>query len=284
MRLTFLSTILLGSFVAGQISTAQALPVSPIAVPPNRIKEVFGVEPTPPVVNEGFVEDELGIPVEAARIFIDGEEVSASDESGNFRLPNDLRKGTGYTLTVRKSGFVFDLSSLPFQVGDTPTFAGRETLEIPDSCIEAPQAEVLVSGGKLAALLRRETLALVSKIPRRSKLRLLSGEVISASELPSRVEEQFATFSFYSTNTPEVDFQCDSESACITFDARETKVFLSLEIDNLSHERLLVNRVLRQRGKISAAKARKVTQSVVSNRAKVKRGLSGLGDFMLRCR
>lgn len=284
MRLLSLAIHLLGVLLFSTLEGAAALPGSFEVIPANRINEIFGERVQSPGQQNGLVEDELGIPVEAARILLDGEEVAASDEAGVFRLPLNLKTGTVYALSIQRNGYEFIEPVRDFQVGNSPVFKGREVEPLSDSCFEVPQAEYLVLAAQFAGSLRKETLSLVNQVPRKAKLKLLSGEVITATELPQRVEEQFATFSFFSVSTPEVDFQCGPESSCATYDAREAKIFLGLELDNLSHERLLINRILRQRGKITPTKARSVIRSVTVTRSRVKRALRNINDLIVRCR
>jgi hypothetical protein len=220
----------------------------------------------------GVALEENGEPIQGARLIIE-EEGSAATlqdatlQDGTFTL-RGLEEGVSYSVSIQRAGFLFPSATVTAKVEDYLTFSGVSLGDIPQGCKAVDNSPFLVSAANVAASLYIETLALFEKIRPNQRLRLLSGEVILASDLPQRVEEQYATFHFYSRFVP--DSTCGVEISCAAIDVREAKLFMIIELDNLSHERLLINRILRTRGEISPVRSTSVKRRTVSLRSQAR--------------
>ena len=235
----------------------------------------------------GVALEENGEPIQGARLIIE-EEGSAATlqdatlQDGTFTL-RGLEEGVSYSVSIQRAGFLFPSATLTAKVEDYLTFSGVSLGDIPQGCKAVDNSPFLVSAANVAARLYIETLALSEKIRPNQRLRLLSGEVILASDLPQRVEEQYATFQFYSRFVPEVDITCGVEISCAAIDVREAKLFMIIELDNLSHERLLINRILRTRGEISPVRSTSVKRRTVSLRSQARSNLERIRRSVGSC-
>jgi hypothetical protein len=205
-----------------------------------------------------------------------------TDENGGFSVPG-ATPGINYSITVQKTGVSFRSGTFTASSGSFVAVTGSLVPFNPLSCPSSDYVAALVSSSDAANNLRTETLKNAKRIPARARLRLLSGEVILAAELPQRVEEQFFNYQSASRTIPEIVLTCTSGSACSAVDLRPGKLTMQNELDNLSHERLLVNRVLRLRGKITRVVSDRFIRATKRERARAKRLVGQFLDESRSC-
>jgi hypothetical protein len=253
----------------GLVLNAHALPVTPGLWAKNEATDLFGRQRVVGHSLRGIVLDENGEPIQGARLMIEGVVGAATSEDGTFTL-SGLAEGASYLVLLQRAGYSFASTTVMAKANDYLTLRGTSLGDMPQGCSELDNSTLLVSGANAAAKLYTETLALSRKLPPNQPLRLLSGEVIRGKDLPLRLQEQYATFQFYNRFVPEVDIQCEEEVRCPIIDVREAKLYMLIELDNLSHERLLTNRVLRTRGRIRVGKSISLKRLIVSLRNEAK--------------
>lgn len=279
-----LSVCIVISLVFGiaTLSRAYGLPLTPGLWDKDGASKLFQGQRAVKSSLRGLVLDQDGKAIEGARLIIEGVSSAATSQDGTFTL-SGLAEGVSYNVFIQRAGFSFTPAVITAQAQDSLTFRGESLGGTAPDCSEVVVSPLLVVGANSAARLYSETLTLSRKLPPNQPLRLLSGELIRGKDLPKRVEEQYANFQFYSRYIPEVDIQCGEGSACIALDVREAKLFMEIELDNLSHERLLTNRVLRKRGKIRNVQSTSVKRNIISMRNDAKARLERIGNLVGTC-
>jgi hypothetical protein len=229
----------------------------------------------------GAVIDGSGRPVPQARVIVEGLGDGTTDGAGQFSISGP-EAGRSYKVVVQRPGFSFP-QDLFAAASTTVSITGAAVSFNSLSCPSEDVTTVLVEAAKVARQFRDETIQIVPKIPPRARLRLLSGEVIQAAVLPERAQLQFVNYQGASMLIPEVVLYCPSGSSCAAGDVSGLKALMILELENLSHERLLVNRKLRDRGSISSERANAVLGSTKAARNRAIRLVRGLSDGAQTC-
>lgn len=249
-------------------STLTPVPTSTVASTPTSLPTAT---PTvQPDEVQGIVTDDKGAPVKGARVIIEGLGEVVTDENGEFSIAG-ATPGTTYVVTVQRSGVNFANGFLSVRSGQFVAVTGTQIAFNPLQCPSNDYTSSLVTCSNAAERFRDETLRNIRRVPAQATFRLLSGETIRAAELPQRVNEQFQNYQSASKVIPEVALSCVNGTSCSVTDLSAVKAVLLSELDNLSHERLLVNRVLRKRGKITASTSQKTVTSVKKLRARAKK-------------
>jgi hypothetical protein len=229
----------------------------------------------------GAVIDGSGRPVAQARVIVAGLGDGTTDGAGQFLIAG-AEAGRSYGVVVQRPGLAFpqDLfAAAATTVSITGTAVAFNSLNCPSEDVTT----VLVEAAKVARQFRDETIKIVPKIPPLARLRLLSGEVVQAAVLPERAQLQFVNYQGASTRIPEVVLYCPPGSSCAAVDVSGVKALMILELENLSHERLLVNRKLRGRGAISFDRAHAVLVATKAARNRAIRLVRGLSDGAQTC-
>ena len=217
-----------------------------------------------------------------ARIIVEGLGEGTTDGAGQLSLPG-AEVGSSYRLTVQRPGFVFPQSFFTAASTTTLAITGSPVPFNSLNCASEDVTLVLVRAAKVARLFRDVTVKLVPKIPALARLRLLSGEVIQAAVLPQRAQDQFLNYQGASMSIPEVVLYCPPGSGCVAAEVSRMKALMILDLKNLSHERLLVNRKLRDRRAISSSQANAVVQTTKAARNRAIRLVRGLSDGAQKC-
>jgi hypothetical protein len=254
------------------VATAVNTSAAPVDGPP--INDFGAPDKTRSI--SGLIEDSSGNPLPSVRLFIDGHGEVATGRDGRF-VVEGLAKGIIYGFTAQRTGVEFNQPFLVGQVGDFLKLKASSNPFVPPAgCTERERARQLAIASQAANRLRVNTIVMARRIPAHQQMKLLNGEVITAGHLPERVEQQYSNYAALSKQLPEFEYSCVSEDSCKQEDLRAIKLFMSLELDNLSHERLLTTRILVRRGVVPKAQKAPLRRTILSLR---RRGRAAIDVF-----